>query len=391
MKYRLYPSEEQEQILNSYCGQTRWLWNQLLAARRDDKLRENLNTYAKMCKHLTSLREEHDWLSEGSQTAQQQALKDLDQAFRNRFKNPGHFGFPSWRKHGVNEGFRIVGGQASRWRRLNRHWAEVLIPKVGWVRWRWSAHPGEPKSYRIKKDSKGHWYICFATIPDPIPNPENGKTVGVDCGVACSFATSEGQMIHVPGLTPEEEKRKLALEQKLARQAMGSKRRDRTKLQLAKLNSKAINRKNDLIEKTTTQLAKDYEWINIEELDIPKMTKSAKGTLEAPGKNVARKTNLNRGILGSGWGLFAQRLEDKAPGRVKKINPAYTSQCCSNCKHVAKENRESQAIFLCKACGYQDNADINAAKNLAAGHAVSARRSPLGDSSCECEPHLALC
>jgi putative transposase len=94
---------------------------------------------------------------------------------------------------------------------------------------------------------------------------------------------------------------------------------------------------------------------------------------------VRQKTGLNRGMLASGWGLLARRLQDKAPGRVEKINPAYTSQRCSACGHVAAENRESQALFRCVACGYTDNADVNAARNIAAGHAVTARgRSPLG-------------
>jgi len=396
MKYRLYPDEEQEGVLNEHCGQVRWLWNQLLAARKDEKLRAELNSYPKMCKYLTGLRAEYDWLRDGSQTAQQQSLKDLQQTFSNHFKNPGHFGWPTWRKHGINEGFRIVGPQALRWRRLNRHWAEVNIPKVGWVRFRWSRNPGDPKSYRIKKDVKGQWWICFASIPEPIESPENDKTVGVDCGVVCSFATSAGETIQVPGLTPGEERRKLALEQKLSRQELGSKRRSQTKRQLAKVNGKAVNRKDDLIEKLTTNLAKTYEHIHIEDLDIKKMTK-------AEGK---AKKDLNRGILGSGWGKFAQRLEDKAPGRVVRINPAYSSQCCSQCKHVAKDNRESQARFLCRACGHKDNADVNAAKvlsrgpgwatspekakaNKAAGHAVSARSEPSRRSSSKREPQLA--
>jgi len=358
-----------------------------------------------MCKRLTGLRSESDWLAEGSQTAQQQALKDLDQAFRNRFKNPGHFGLPTWRKHGINEGFRIVGPRAACWRRLNRHWGEVNIPKVGWVRFRWSRHPCDPKSYRVKKDRTGRWWICFATIPEPIKSPGNGKTVGIDRGIAHSFITSEGEFHDVPGLTPEEERRLLRLQRKLAKQELGSNRRQETKLATARLIAKKTNRKKDMVEKLTTQLAESYEWFHIENLNIGNMTRSAKGTLEKPGKNVAQKRGLNRGILNQGWGLFTQRMEDKAPGRVIRINPAYTSQCCSVCRHVAKENRKSQALFLCQACGYRDNADINSAKNLsrgpgwatspdgvevrkAAGHAVSARGESVVLGSMKREPQL---
>jgi transposase len=115
------------------------------------------------------------------------------------------------------------------------------------------------------------------------------------------------------------------------------------------------------------------------EVKIPKCgwvrfrTRSAKGTLDAPGQNVRAKAGLNRAISRSGWGLLARRLEDKAPGRVEKISPAFTSQRCSACGHVAAESRESQALFRCIACGFACNADVNAARNIAAGHAVTAR------------------
>jgi len=103
------------------------------------------------------------------------------------------------------------------------------------------------------------------------------------------------------------------------------------------------------------------------------MTRSAQGTAGAPGRNVRAKAGLNRGILRSGWGLLVRRLEDKAPGRVEKIHPAYTSQRCSACGHIAANSRKSQALFACVACKYACNADVNAARNIAAGHAVTAR------------------
>ena len=91
--------------------------------------------------------------------------------------------------------------------------------------------------------------------------------------------------------------------------------------------------------------------IRVEALDITAMTRSAKGTIAEPGRNVAAKAGLNRGILRSGWGLLVRRLEDKAPGRVEKVNPAYTSQRCSACGHVDRDSRQSQARFRCTACG----------------------------------------
>jgi transposase len=114
----------------------------------------------------------------------------------------------------------------------------------------------------------------------------------------------------------------------------------------------------------------------VEDLKISNMIRSARGTLEAPGRNVRQKAGLNRGILAGGWGRLVARTEDKAPGRVQMIDPRYTSQTCNACGHVARESRESQALFLCVACEHRDHADVNAAKNLrdtAVGLAVAAR------------------
>ena len=120
------------------------------------------------------------------------------------------------------------------------------------------------------------------------------------------------------------------------------------------------------------------------------MTRAAKGTRENPGRNVRAKAGLNRGILGSGWGLLVRRLQDKAPGRVEKVKPHFTSQRCSACGHVAANSRESQARFVCTACGFACHADVNAAINIAAGHAVTARGGDGVTRPVNREPQLLL-
>jgi putative transposase len=130
--------------------------------------------------------------------------------------------------------------------------------------------------------------------------------------------------------------------------------------------------------------------IRVEDLNIKNMTRSAKGTAGNPGKNVAAKAGLNRCILRSGWGLLVRRLQDKAPGRVEKINPAFTSQRCSACGHVDGDSRKSQARFACTACGFADHADVNAARNIAAGHAVTARGGSRDTGPANREPQLLL-
>ncbi len=120
------------------------------------------------------------------------------------------------------------------------------------------------------------------------------------------------------------------------------------------------------------------------------MTRSATGTRGDPGRNVRAKAGLNRGILGSGWGLLVRRLADKAPGRVEKVSPAFTSQRCSACGQVDGNSRESQARFVCTACGFAGHADVNAAINIAAGHAVTARGGFRDAGPVNREPQLLL-
>jgi transposase len=309
-------------------------------------------------------------------TVQQQALRDLDQGWRNFFN--GTHDRPTWRKRGQGEGFRVVGAQALRVRHVGRRWSSVLVPKVGWVRFRRSRALADARSYRVTRDRAGRWHIAFAAVPDPIPAPGTGEVVGVDRGVATAVALSTGEMSSPAGLRPKQAERRLRLQRKLARQRKGSNRRARTRAALARLAAREVDRRKDWVEKTSTDLARRFDVIRVEDLDIRGMTRSAKGTADAPGRKVRAKAGLNRSILGKGWGQLVDRLNDKAPGRVEQVDPAYTSQTCNACKAVDPNSRKSQAEFECTTCGHQAHADVNAARNiadrdLAAGRAVAAR------------------
>jgi putative transposase len=332
--------------------------------------------YLEQCRQLTAARAEHDWLAGGSQMVQQQALRDFARAMT-AFIDPGTLtGRPTWRKAGRHEGFRIVGQRGRQWdmRRLSRHVGEVRIPKVGWVRFRWSrAVPSGVKSYRITQDRAGRWHVAFAAIPATIEGPGTGAVVGLDRGMAVSAALSTGELLRGPSFAARERQRMRRLERKLARARRGSNRRKRVRLAIARLHARETDRRKDWAEKASTDIASRFDLIRIEDLQIRNMTRSARGTREKPGRNVRQKAGLNRGILRSAWGLLARRLEQKAPGRVEKIKPHYTSQRCSACGRVDRKSRESQAVFRCTACGFACDADVNAARNIAAGHAVTAR------------------
>jgi putative transposase len=266
-----------------------------------------------------------------------------------------------------------------------------VVPKAGWVRFRWSrAVPAGVKSYRVTMDRAGRWHVAFTAIPPSIPAPRNGQLVGIDRGVAVSAALSTGDRLRVPGLTWREQDRLRRLERKLARAKRGSGRRRQVRLAIARLRARETDRRKDWAERESTKIARRFDLIKVEDLRIKNMTRSAKGTREDPGRNVRAKAGLNRGILRSGWGLPVRRLEQKAPGRVAKVNPAFTSQRCSACGHVDAKSRESQARFVCTACGYACHADVNAARNIAAGHAVTARGGDGTAQPTNREPQLPL-
>jgi transposase len=373
--YRLLPSPAQEAVLQVHCAHARYVWN--LAVEQHAHWhpgRKGAPGYVEQCRQLTAARVEHPWLAAGSQKVQQQALRDFAQAVA-AFFDPGNPARrPSWRKAGRNEGFRVVALRPGQVRRLSRNAGEVWVPKAGWVRFRWSrAVPAGVRSYRVTMDRAGRWHLAFAAIPAPVPAPGNGQAVGIDRGVAVSAALSTGELLLVPSLTGRERARLRRLERRLARTKRGSKRRARVRLALARLRARETDRRKDWAEKASTAIARRFDLIRVEALQIPGMIRSAKGTVADPGRNVRAKAGLNRGILRSGWGLLVHRLADKAPGRVEKVNPAFTSQRCSACGQVDPKSRESQAVFRCTACGYAANADVNAAINIAAGHAVTAR------------------
>jgi putative transposase len=392
-RYRLNPAPTQEAVLRDHCGHARYTWN--LAVEQHSHWhpgRTSAPGYLEQCRQLTQARAEYPWLATGSQTVQQQALRDFTQAMAAFFDPASPAGRPSWRKAGRDEGFRIVG-RGRQWdvRRVSRKIGEVWVPKAGWVRFRWSRDvPPDAKSYRVTKDRAGRWHVAFAVIPAPVPAPGNDQTVGIDRGVAVSAALSTGQPLHCPALTARERARLRRLQRKLARAKRGSNRRGRVKYGIARLKARETDRRKDWAEQASTDIARRFDLIRVEDLKITTMTRSAKGTRENPGRNVRAKAGLNRGILGSGWGLLVRRLEDKAPGRVEKIKPHYTSQRCSACGRVDRGSRESQAVFRCTACNFTCNADVNAAINIAAGHAVTARGGDGAARPVNREPQLLL-
>jgi putative transposase len=392
-RYRLSPTPAQEQMLLGHCAHARYVWNLAVEQRSWQRPGRPPPGFAEQCRQLTEARAASPWLAAGSVIVQQQALRDFHAAhtawfaslrqWRRRYattppeQRPAPPSPPSWRKRGQAEGYRIVAVRPGDVRRVNRRWGVMLVPKLGWVRFRWSRSVPAAKSYRVTRDRAGRWHEAFAAVPPAILAPGNGQVVGVDRGVAVSAALSTGELLNAPGLRPSEQRRLRLLQRRKARQRKGSRRRERTRLAIARLRARQADRRRDWTEQVSTDLARRFDLICVEDLDVRAMTRSPKGTLQRPGRGVRQKAGLNRSILAAGWGRLVDRLEQKAPGRVQKVTAAYTSQTCNGCEHIARESRESQPSFRCVACGHQAHADVNAARNIAAaGQVVAARGGP---------------
>ncbi|MFG2469088.1 RNA-guided endonuclease InsQ/TnpB family protein [Streptomyces canus] len=388
-RFRMYPTPRQSQQMLLHCSHARYVWN--LAVEQHAHWtpgRKPAPGFAEQCRQLTEARRNNPWLAAGSADVQQQALKDFATAKNARFTSG--FGKPTWRRKHKHEGFRVIGtdrvpefepdgspklnvkgrqvmGRLVVVERLNRRWAQVKVPGCGWVRFRLT-RPDLPaaKTFRVTFRN-GQWHIAFAVVPEPIDAPAAGEVVGVDRGVTITAALSDGRKLNCPQLTVKEHAQIRKHQRRAARAPKGSEVKAAEHAKVARLKAREANRRKDWCEKTSTMLARTYGLVRFEKLNIKSMTRSAKGTVGQPGKNVAQKAGLNRVILAQGWGLLRQRTEHKAPGRVEDVPAPFTSLRCSACGWIEKKSRKSQADFVCASCGFTCNADENASINVAAG------------------------
>jgi putative transposase len=380
-RYRLCPAEAQEAVLQEHCAHARVVWN--LAVEQQSWWRPGRGSApspAARMRQLAEARATEPWLARGSSSVQQQALRDFDKAMAAFFDPQNPAGKPSYRSRRGTQGFVIRDVRA---RRLNRNHAEVFVPKCGYVRFRLSRDlPADPGMARVTCDRSGRWHVAFPG-PQPVLDREPaGRVVGIDRGVRTALVTSDGQHYRVPRISDRGAARYLALQKRMSRQQKGSRKREKTRRAMAAITAKVTDRRKDWAEKISTRLVRDHDLIAFEKLRIKDMVRKPKPkpVSDQPGAFLPnrrrQKAGLNRGILASCWGLLATRTEQKAAASgavVIYIDPRYSSQQCRACGHIASSSRESQAVFRCVACGHEDHADVNAAKNvLARGLACSA-------------------
>jgi putative transposase len=362
--FALRPTPEQAEKFGQVAGVCRLVWNLALEQRRTHwrnyqaRTGNNLN-YVTQSRELTALRAEVDFIREGSQTAQQYTLKALDDAYRRAFKGLG--GFPQPKKKGVNDAFTFNGREVLI-ERMNHRWSRVRLPKIGWVKFRMTRDvEGKMTEATVNRTAFG-WQISVSCKIDREIR-DVGGAVGIDRGVAVPLMLSDGMAYHLPETIDLLDRRIRKAQRIASRRKRGSSRCRKAQRRVAALSAKRARIRKHWAHETTTEIARKFGTVVIERLRTKDMTKSANGTIAEPGKNVAQKRGLNRAILNVGWHQIETMLFYKAH-MVVKIDPRHTSQTCSCCGSVDSRNRESQASFVCCACGYRANADQNAAINI---------------------------
>ncbi|MFD6392208.1 RNA-guided endonuclease InsQ/TnpB family protein [Nocardia sp. NPDC060259] len=374
-KYRVEFTHGQAEFAETIGAICRSVWNTGLEQRREYRRRGSWINYHEQAAQLAGAKNTHDWLKTAPSHVLQQTLMDLDRACRQH----GTFQV-RWRSgRAWSPSFRFPAGKQIAVERLGKRWGRAKLPKLGWVRFRWSRSlGGMVRSATVSRDGQ-RWFVSFLVEDGHTTPPQHVGTsaVGVDRGVKVAVAVSDGTLWDRQFRTRGEAVRYRRLQQQLARQRKVSANRKKTLAALRVIRRRERDRRADFCAWTSSRLATRHALVALEDLRIHSMTASAKGTLEHPGSEVRQKAGLNRSILDKGWYAFESALYGVARytgAQVVKVPAAYTSLTCSGCRSVDPENRESQAVFRCTNCGHSGNADVNAAKNIlyAAGHAVSA-------------------
>ena len=291
---------------------------------------------------FTKLRRQEDWLQKYPSKPVKHTLKHLQDAFISAFKRGG---FPKFKsKFRDTPSFTIPTYIQIK---NNR----ILIPKVGYMKIVRKGvdkyRHGEARQATVKL-AGDKWFVAIMyKLPEPALK-DNGKAIGIDMNVG-QIATSEGTIIQMPD-TKLLDIRKKRWQRKQARRFQKGKvqtnRHTFAKNRVAHFSKKIANKLQNKQHHLSTKLTNEYSTVCIEDLKIKNMSKSAKGTIENPGKNVKAKSGLNRVILNSSWGEIKRMFEYKAD-KLVKVPPHHTSQKCSECGHTEKDNRKSQARFEC--------------------------------------------
>jgi putative transposase len=364
-KYRVNPTKKQQYLLSALFDQMQTVYNDALNHRRWAwrQSRRSVTYYDQWNRMREERHKYPDEMGMLNATSIQQMLRRVDKAYRAFYK--GQRGAPRFKgrnrfksiEYRYGDGCKLIGNH-------------LYIQHVGNIRVK--LHRPIPDGATIKqvivKRTTGHWYVCLQLeMPDPEPVTHNGPAVGIDIGLYNLLALSDDRLIDNPRwLRTSLSKLRIAQRRLSRRKKFGSGWRKAAR-QVAKLQEHVANQRRDFWHKTTTDLAKTYSLIAVEDLNLSFMT---------------RNGNLSLSAHDASLGMFRQMLQYKVENtgaEVVGVNPRNTSQACSGCGVIVAKGLNVR-VHRCPDCGVELDRDVNAALNiLAAGLAVRVSTYPVGD------------
>jgi putative transposase len=362
---RAYPDEAQQRILARTFGCIRVVWNRTLAERRRLYQAEGTSLcYAASDAALTKMKKDPAlaFLNDVSSVPLQQTLRHQHAAFQAFFARRTRY--PRFKSRRGRQSATYTRNAFSLCDGMLRL-AKMTTPLR--IVWTWpdiDVITLSPTSVTVAKDPAGRWFVTLhVDVPDPMPLPATGKSVGVDVGLTRFATLSTGETIPHPKDWERHEKRLKRYQRRLARCKRGSANRGRRAVKVARAHARVADARRDFLHKASTDLVRRFDVIAVEDLNVSAMV---------------RNRSLARAIGCSGWAEFRAMLEYKAQRydrRIAVVDRWYpSSKTCSRCGYLLTGLSLGTRHWACPSCGARHDRDVNAAQNiLAAGLAAGAR------------------